>query len=253
MRGEALFTVAIVGPDGSGKSIVSKMLVEALPELRMKRVYMGINLEASNLMLPQTRLLLLIKKARGGRPDMAGPYVASRAKPASKNPLKRALKGLKAWLLLANRLAEEWFRQLIAWFYLWRGWNVLFDRHFWLDFYYHDMQYQDPSKPLPRRVHGYLLKKFYPRPDLVVFLDAPAEVLFSRKGEGTLESLEQYRQDYLRLGETLPAFAVVDSCQPLERVVEQAGEVIREFARTRGQMQKRPAARPFQGSGGKHA
>lgn len=241
-----MFTVAIVGPDGSGKSIVSKKLIEALPDLRMKRVYMGINLESSNLMLPQTRLLMLLKKARGGRPDMAGPYVASasRARPAPKNPLKRALGALKGWLLLVNRVAEEWFRQLITWFYLRRGWNVLFDRHFWLDYYFHDMQYQDASKPLPRRVHGYLLKKFYPRPDLVVFLDAPAALLFSRKGEGTLESLERYRQDYLKLGKTLPAFAVVDASQPVERVVEQASEVIRVFARSRGQLQEHPAAGP---------
>lgn len=228
-----MFTVAIIGPDGSGKSLVSKLLIESLADLRFKRVYMGINLESSNVMLPQTWLLLQVKKAQGGRPDMAGPSSPEKAKPAAKSPIKRLLSAVKGWLLFAIRVPEEWYRQLITWFYKARGWNVLFDRHFTLDYYYHDMQYQDRSRPLDRRLHGYLLKKFYPRPDLVVFLDAPAEILFARKGEGTIESLEKYRQDYLRLGATLPAFAVVDATLPVDMVVQQASDCIRAYASSR--------------------
>jgi hypothetical protein len=193
-------------------------------------VYMGINLEASNLMLPTTYLLLAAKRASGGRPDMAGPYEAGPAKKASKNPIKRLLGGVKAWALMANRVAEEWFRQVVSWVYQKRGYNVLFDRHFVLDYYFYDMAYDDPQKPLVRRVHGYLLKRFYPRPDLVVYLDAPAELLFKRKGEGTVEALERRRQEFLSLREVLPAFGVVDASQPVEQVVAQAAGIIRGFA-----------------------
>ncbi len=209
---------------------MSKRLIDALSDLRFKRVYMGINLESSNVMLPQTWLLLQLKRLQGGRPDMAGPFSQSEEKKPPKGLVKRLLSGIKSWLLLGIRVPEEWFRQVITWFYQWRGWNVLFDRHFTLDYYYHDMNYQDASKPLARRVHGYLLKKYYPRPDLVIFLDAPAELLYQRKGEGTIESLEQYRQDYLQLGATLPAFDVVDATQPVEMVVKQASDCIRSYA-----------------------
>jgi thymidylate kinase len=235
-----MFTVAIIGPDGSGKSAVSKLLIDALGDLRFKRVYMGINLETSNVMLPQTWLLLQLKKALGGRPDMAGPFDRSSAKSASKNPLRWLLSRIKGWMLFFIRVPEEWYRQLITKFYLLRGCNVLFDRHFTLDYYYHDMDYQDTTKPLERRVHGYLLKKFYPRPDLVIFLDAPAELLFQRKGEGTIESLEQYRQDYLKLGATLPAFSIVDATQPIALVVEQASICIRSYAGSRAAPRGKP-------------
>lgn len=224
-----MITVALVGPDGSGKSLVTKRLLDALPELPMKRVYMGINLEASNIMLPTTWLLVVAKRAGGGRPDMAGPYEPDFSKPASKNPLKRVLAEIKAWALLINRVAEEWYRQFITWIYLKRGYHVLFDRHFVLDYYFHDMQYNDKRKPITRRIHGYLLSRFYPRPHLVICLDAPAEVLFARKSEGTVEILARRRLELLSLCDVLPAFQVVDATQPVEQVIAQTAETIRAF------------------------
>ncbi|MGH3470565.1 MAG: hypothetical protein ACRDPG_00785, partial [Nocardioidaceae bacterium] len=64
------FTVALVGADGAGKSTVSRMLTRTALPRPVKRIYMGVNLEASTLMLPTTRLLLAAKRARGGRPDL---------------------------------------------------------------------------------------------------------------------------------------------------------------------------------------
>src|SRR5690606_16626163 len=50
-----VFTVALIGPDGAGKSTISRKVVEML-DIPAKYLYMGVNLEASNLMLPTTRL-----------------------------------------------------------------------------------------------------------------------------------------------------------------------------------------------------
>ncbi|HSD81046.1 MAG TPA: hypothetical protein VLB47_10305, partial [Solirubrobacteraceae bacterium] len=74
---------------------------------------------------------------------------------------------------------------------------------------------------------------FYPRPDLVIFLDAPPEVLHARKGEGTPASLARRRREYLQLAETTEHFAVVDATQPLDDVVGQVTQLLRDFPRAR--------------------
>jgi thymidylate kinase len=102
---------------------------------------------------------------------------------------------------------------------------VVFDRHFTAD--YHASDVAGSGRSLSRRVHGYLLTHLYPRPDLVVFLDAPPEVLFARKGEGTIASLARRRDEYRRLGATLPRFAVVEASEPLEHVVATVADLIR--------------------------
>jgi len=215
-----MFSVALIGPDGCGKSTVSARLERDL-NLPLERVYMGINLEASNVMLPTTRLVLEMKRRSGGRADMYG------LGPSGK---KRGLRsGLRAWLLMFNRLAEEWFRQAIVWRTLRQGKIVLFDRHFVLDYYFYDMQAEDPNRPLYRRLHGSVLKRLYPRPDLVIVLDAPGEVLYARKGEGSPEDLERRRQEYLLLKRVFNHFVVIDATQPVEAVVAQAGAAITGF------------------------
>jgi thymidylate kinase len=83
---------------------------------------------------------------------------------------------------------------------------------------------------LSRRVHGLVLDRLYPKPDLVVYLDAPAEILFARKGEGTLASLEQKRAEYLDLGRRLDHFAVVDASASEADVAAATRRAILAFA-----------------------
>lgn len=222
-----MFTVALIGPDGAGKTTITRRLAQEMT-LPVKYVYLGINLETSNLVLPTTRLLLEIKRARGGRPDMAGPRDPERAKPLSKHPLKRAMSELKAGLRMANQMAEEWFRQSVVWYYLHRGYIVLFDRHFLLDYYYYDVV-STKERPLANRLHGFMLNHFYPRPDLVICLDAPAEVLFARKGEGTLESIDRRRQEYWQLRGLVEKFVIVDATQSEVKVLQDVDAIIKDF------------------------
>jgi hypothetical protein len=74
--------------------------------------------------------------------------------------------------------------------------SVVFDRHFFFD-YYTDHVAGGAARPFRRRVHGFLLSDVYPRPDLVIYLDAPPEMLFERKGEGTVEWLERRKTEYI--------------------------------------------------------
>jgi len=89
------------------------------------------------------------------------------------------------------------------------------------------------TRSLGRRVHGLLLAHVYPKPDLVVFLDAPPELLLARKGEGTIESLQRRRQDYLQLAPLTKHFVVVDASRPLEEVTLDVAAAIERFSAAR--------------------
>jgi thymidylate kinase len=109
----------------------------------------------------------------------------------------------------------------------------VFDRHFFCDYYATDVRPPvegEPRRRLASRIHGAMLRRWYPRPDLTIMLDAPAEVLFERKHEGTLEEIEERRRNYLSLVDVLPAFVVVDGTRPLEEVVADVVSRIDAFA-----------------------
>jgi thymidylate kinase len=73
----------------------------------------------------------------------------------------------------------------------------------------------------------------YPKPDFVIFLDAPSEVLFARKPERTIEILENKRQEYVRLREVMENYAVVDVSQPVDTVARQVCDLIVNFQKNK--------------------
>lgn len=209
------FSVALIGCDGAGKTTVARAL-ERESGLPVRYVYMGVSVDSSNLLLPTTRLAHAVKRARGAA-----------ARPAARGgPVRRARRRVRSLLRLANRLAEEWYRQLIAVAHMRRGGIVVFDRHFTADYHASDVAAAD--RTVARRVHGWLLKHAYPHPDLVIFLDAPPEVLFARKHEGTPASLARRRDEYRRFGSMVERFEVVQAGAPLEVVVGRVERIIRE-------------------------
>ncbi|MEP6953683.1 MAG: hypothetical protein ABI950_06435 [Solirubrobacteraceae bacterium] len=219
------FTVALIGCDGAGKTTVARAL-ERESGLPIRYLYMGVSVDSSNRALPTTRLAHAIKRARGAPPDTAGPREPASAAPrAAAGPVRRARRSVRSALRLANRVAEEWYRQLLAASELRRGRIVVFDRHFTADYHAADVTAGD--RTLSRRLHGYVLTRLYPQPDLVVLLDAPPEVLYARKGEGTIGSLGRRRAEYMQLGSTLERFAVVDATLPLPVVVRDVTEIVR--------------------------
>jgi thymidylate kinase len=190
------FTVALIGPDGAGKTTVARRLERELP-FRIEYVYMGINPDSSNYLLPTTRALHAFRRRRGAKPDTAGPRDSRQPdKPRPRDPLRRGLRSARSFLRLGNRLAEEWHRALVASRGRRRGAVVVLDRHFFADYHAYDVAAR-PHRSASRRLHGFVLSRLYPRPDLVIYLDAPAEILLERKGEGTLDSLERRRREYL--------------------------------------------------------
>ncbi len=222
-----MISVALVGPDGSGKTTIARRLEQTLP-VPAKYLYMGVSLDSSSSMLVTSRLLRRLKRALGAPPDTGGPRDSSRDDPRPRGPLRRAARELRSLAGLANRIAEEWYRQALAWSYQRRGHVVLFDRHYFPDYYAFDIARGSRRRSLSRRIHGWMLTHVYPRPQLLVFLDAPAELLHARKGEGTLEVLERRRQEYLQLRDVVADFARVDATRPEAEVAAEIAQLICE-------------------------
>ena len=232
-----MFTVALIGPDGAGKTTVARKLEHALG-VPAKYIYMGVNWDASDQLLPTTRLIQASRRARGSASPSGGPPPPLPAVTPRRPLARRAVRSVWTALALGNRLAEEWYRQLRAWSYVRRGVVVVFDRHFFSDYHAHDIA-GNGARSFERRVHGFLLSRVYPKPSLVVYLDAPPELLLARKGEGTLESLERRRRDYLELAAETEHFVTVDASRSLDEVVSDVARAIETFAASR--TSRRPA------------
>lgn len=175
----AIPSVAVLGPDGAGKSTVADGIQDA-SMFPVRRVYMGL--------------------------------YQKRQKRAA-----RALPGLG----FAQLLLTQWRRYLTARYHQAAGRLVIFDR------YAYDALLPSPRpQGLPRRIRRWLLAHACPPPDLVVLLDAPAEVLFARKGEHGVEALETQRQSYLALRQRIPQMVVVDATSGIEATRRRVSSLI---------------------------
>jgi thymidylate kinase len=220
-----MFSVALIGPDGAGKSTIAGMLAESFP-ISVKVLYMGVNLDSSNVMLPTSRLIRNMKRAvsrKSGSTDQRGGTTKMQKKSGSARVFARVM----------NRVAEEWYRQILMWKYQREGAIVICDRHFQFDFDYGVPGPEGlPDQRISERFHRWSLSRLYPRPDLTIFLDAPGEVLFARKAEATVEWLDSRRQGLLQQGARTPNFIRVDTTKPLQSVYEEVSKHILNFYQT---------------------
>jgi thymidylate kinase len=221
-----MFSVALIGPDGAGKTTIARMFEERSP-LPLKYIYMGVNIAASNFALPTSRLFEYLRGRQNGD---ANP--SQREGQTSRQPRRwsrSAGKLLWATGKLANHLADEWYRQLWSWGYQCSGYIALYDRHFLFDFSLDNVDIEEEGFDV--RMHRWFLTNLYPRPNLVIYLDAPAEVLFARKGEKDIENLQRRRQAFTQLMRTNPDCFVVDGTQPLSKVYDDVAAHIFRFYR----------------------
>ncbi len=224
-----MFTVAIVGADGAGKTTAARGLIESAP-VPMKYLYMGGNIESSNIALPTSRLIFWVKRQyykrvakKSGNKDsrfLSTHHVEHRFDKRGK---------IGAALRLLHRIAEEWYRQFVAWRYLRRGCVVVYDRHFLFDVAPRAIRSRVQKQRTSDRLHYWLLSRWFPHPDLVIFLDAPPELLYERKGEATIEYLRGRRGAFLEQGKKTPYFIRVDASQTAAKVLEDVSRHVMEY------------------------
>ena len=213
MTGRRLPTVAIVGPDGAGKTTVALRVVDLLP-VPARYVYMGWNYDASNVLLPTNRLRRRLR--RPGQP------VAEERRRGRRLPV---LGQLAPVLKLINLVAEGWYRQIVANQLTRSGYMVIFDRHFTADY----AEAPGYAAPRLRRLRHKILRRAVPPPRIMIYLDAPPGTLLERKGEGTIASLASQRAAYREVIATHPRAAEVASVDDVEEVSRAVSAAIMEF------------------------
>jgi thymidylate kinase len=225
VNGTSMFTVALIGPDGVGKTTVARRLERELP-LPLKYLYMGDNDDSANVTLPTTRWWK--RRARRATPPPGGTGNGSGTGRSRRRAIRPLLHAARKTLGFVNRILEEIYREAVARNYVRRGTIVLFDRHFVLDYYHFDLNAR-AARTRKRRLHGWFLRRICRQPDLVICLDAPGAVVFARKGEFSPEFLDTRRRQYLELGSLLPHFEVVDANRDLRLVLDDVSRAITRF------------------------
>ncbi|NIR47294.1 hypothetical protein GWO09_02395 [candidate division KSB1 bacterium] len=225
--------MSLIGPDGVGKTTLVSRLQKALP-MRVKYIYMGDNIESCNYVLPTTRWwkkrsLRHRKNVENLKPDS----LSNPEKDRDLNLLQKMVRGVRKTVGFSNRILDLWYRYFMVVYFARRGYVVLLDRHFAFDYYHFDIKPQNGRRPLKRRLHGFLLKHTIPDPDLVICLDAPADVIYKRKGEFTIDYLQNRRDQYKSLKSVVPNFVVVDANRKLGTVIEDVSNLICSFHQER--------------------
>jgi thymidylate kinase len=208
--------VAVMGPDGAGKSTLVTGLPDALGHPSVV-IYMGVNPESTTHSLPTMRWA----QRRGMNGTLLPPAVARRVrKPAGRN---RALSELRSAVTHLHRLADLAYRFRVGRRASRRGTVVIFDR------YVYDARIDVllGKRSLQHRLYARAVTRWFPAPDLLLVLDAPAEVLFARKREHSVAWLDRLRAEYHALAGDVPHGALIDTAQPADRVLETTAALIR--------------------------
>jgi thymidylate kinase len=227
-----MFSVSVIGPDGVGKTTIVSRLQRELP-LPIKYVYMGDNIESCNYILPTTRWWKKRNPPSFNKDGNSAPQASSESSSDGQGNSSLGnslLRSIKKAIGFVNRILDLWYRYFMVFYFKRRGYVVLLDRHFVFDYYHFDIAPEDGHQPpFRRRLHGMILKHTIPDPDLVICLDAPADVIFKRKREFSVDYIQSRRDQYKSFGAMVSNFEIVNANRDLDNVVASVSSLICNF------------------------
>ncbi len=190
--------VALLGPDGAGKSTLARVL-SSTPKLRTCTVYMG-------SVPPRPRFPFGLLPSLDARLQRLYAAEQDAAIPLHDRALRKA-QSLAYALTQCLLMALALYRRAT-------GWLVIFDR------YSYDSRIKVPARRASLRER--LLRAVSPGLDLILILDAPGLMLFARKKEHSPEYLERNREAYRILARQLPHATVLDASGDVSLLRRQA-------------------------------
>ena len=210
-------TVAVVGPDGAGKSTLVAAL-HAVPELETLPIYMGVDRRKATHSLPTTRWLVRrLRHANHGRDG-------SRTTRTTAGRMRRRARDLVA---LPHELMEFGFRYLVGWWARRDGRIVIFDRYIYDPL----IDARVDGRGGWERFRGRVFATLFPAPDLIIVLEAPGSVLYARKGEHGEKRLDLVRRETARMASRARRAVFLDASEPIADVTARAVEEIRALTR----------------------
>ena len=198
-----------MGPDGSGKSTLVQHLVDAArPLFRRDRVF-------------HWRPMLLWR--RKDATDITAPH--------GRPPYTSWWSTVRLFAHVLDYWLGYWFliRPLLA-----RSGLVVFDR------YFHDVL----ADPFRYRFGGPMwlarsVARLVPKPDLLLILDAPEQVIFSRKMEVLPEELGRQRPIYAQFANRFCHTRIIDSSVSAAQVASEAAKTVADHLANRFRQQHR--------------
>jgi thymidylate kinase len=172
-------SIAIIGPDGAGKTTLAETLRASMP-VPTRYVYLGI--------WRHSRIEARLRRVIGAR--------------------------------LALRLLKLVAKSAIIRLERARGYVVVLDR------YTCDADLPSDELDWKGRVSAWLVRRTCAEPDLLLLLDAPAEVMYARKGEHGIRELQLRRAAYLGMGDRYPQLVVLDATRPAADVRCRATDLV---------------------------
>lgn len=211
--------VVLLGPDGSGKSSVCQTI--ASMEHRRIPFHGAEYVVLYHRMLPPLTAVASRVSGRDVRP---------RANPGhpQDSPLHQPLVWFAKYLYYT---VDQWISEL-TWMRdkLSHSRLLLRDRHL-MELVIDARRYRFVGPAIFPRIIAHLT----PRPDLVIFLDAPPQVVHLRKQELDLDELTRQRRRYRELVEALPHGRIVNGDQRFDDVVSDVLQMIAEETHARTQ------------------
>lgn len=235
-----MFTVALVGSDGAGKTTIAKTLEESFP-LIFKYMYMGISPISSSHALPTTRLAGYLR-VRAVRKTIKDSDKHHPEKISMHDLHYRSIERGSIWVIVRtlNRMVDAVYRHIVSLFYQLRGYIVIYDRHLLFEMAPRDIDSKKHKRLTLRYIEYWLYSRLFPKPTLILFLDASPDVLYSRKKEANLEYLEQRRATILKQGEMMTNFIQIDAAQSFDAVLADVTHHIQKFKSKSSQKTIRP-------------